>query len=313
MARWCRWRTAVGARCARWPSARWCPGRRRRRSAARTSPISPPGRGGHLHPWPRARSIAGAWKRRAAWLGWSMVPSGRQAFLDAHRPDAVRMLDFPHAAEWVSGGGGGECGERAENAGAGWRRARTLERGPMAGAGGNPAQWAMAPSQGVAEERTGAGRRAALPGNRAPPDDLRPLPRSGLAHRQWHRRERQQARRRGALKGAGLRWAGPISIRCWRCGRGLFPPLGRSVDGHRPRAAAPASRRPDSGQALPPVALVASVAAPRRQPRQPAIAAVPREGAAAHRQRATPPPRTLQALRCWIPSRNPKTLKRTPF
>ena len=101
MGRWCRWWTAAGARCAPWPSARWRPGGG---PGARGAPSCPISRGMReaeppSSPWPRGRSIAAGWRRRGGSRGSLMGRPGAKQFLDAHRPDAVRILDFPHAAQ----------------------------------------------------------------------------------------------------------------------------------------------------------------------------------------------------------------------
>jgi hypothetical protein len=75
MARWCPWWTAVGGRCGRWPLA----------SAFTTLAA------GEVHR--RGVETAGLVAGVVDGASWC------QEFLDRHRPDAVRILDFPHAAQ----------------------------------------------------------------------------------------------------------------------------------------------------------------------------------------------------------------------
>ena len=204
-----------------------------------------------------------------------------QAFLDAHRPDAVRILDFPHAAQRLS-----------DVAEAVW------------GPGGRAQAWAAAQRQ---ELRDGDPATVLA--------TIRGLPRTGAANGSGDSHVPGEAlgyleprlgqmqyatfRARGLpigsgvvesankvvvearLKGAGRRWAGRhvtpmVALRGALCS-------GRWEEA---RAAIAAARRARRRRTMPTpattgaarAASAASVAAPGRRARHPAIAAAPRQG-----------------------------------
>ena len=152
--------------------------------------------------WPRGRSIAAGWRRRGGWLGVVDGAEWCQHFLDAHRPDAVRILDFPHAAQrlsdvaeavWGRERGGAGLGGRAAGGVARRHRQRVLaaiRALPLAAARTRAAAQVQAEVLGYLEPRL---EQTAL----------RRLPGAGLADRQRRRGERQQAGGRGPPQGRG--------------------------------------------------------------------------------------------------------------
>lgn len=100
MGRWCRSWTGVGGKCAPWPSARWRQGARpgtvrceelsyfsRLADAATFTTLA----AGEVHR--RGVETAGRVAGVVDGSGWC------QQFFDVHRPDAIRILDFPHGAQ----------------------------------------------------------------------------------------------------------------------------------------------------------------------------------------------------------------------
>ena len=116
-----------------------------------------------------------------------------QRFIDFHRPDAIRVLDFPHAVEHLT---------RAshEAHGAGTDAARdwiATQAHDLKHDGPAPGLVALRALPSGEAPRHGPRLSGATPGPAPVPD----LPGSRLSDRQWHRRERQQGRGRGSSQG----------------------------------------------------------------------------------------------------------------
>jgi hypothetical protein len=204
-----------------------------------------------------------------------------QAFLDAHRPDAVRILDFPHAAQRLSDAAEAVWGasEAARTWAAVQRRElregdpaavlAAIRRLPIAQAAApQAAQRVQAEAVGYLEPRLDQMRYAAFRAQGLPTG-------SGVVE------SANKAVVEARLKGAGRRWAeanvnplvalrGAVCSDRWAAAWAAIARSRREQARRAPAAAAAA--------AAPPAASAASVAAPVRRPRHPAVATVPRQG-----------------------------------
>jgi len=199
-----------------------------------------------------------------------------QAFLDAHRPDAVRILDFPHAAQRLTTAAEAVWGSGpAAQAWAAAQRAELRDGDPAAvlaavrelpaGEAGDPAAAGRVRAEvlGYLEPRLGQMRYAAF--------RARGLPIASGAVESANKLV-VEAR----LKGAGRRWAEAsvnpmVGLRGALCSGRWGEAWAAIAAARRPRA-----DRPQPAAA--PAASAASVAAPVRRPRHPAVPAVPPAG-----------------------------------
>ena len=201
-----------------------------------------------------------------------------QAFLDTHRPDAVRILDFPHAAQRL-----GEVAEAVWGAGPAARAWAATQRaelrdgdpGPVvaairrlpvaAAAAPEAARQCQAETLGYLEPRLGQMRCAAFRRQGLPIG-------SGLVE------SANKVVVEARLKGAGRRWAEAnvdalLALRGAICSE-RWDEAWAAIAGARRRQ----SRRARSAAAPAPVASAASVAAPRRRRTHPAVPQVPLPG-----------------------------------
>jgi hypothetical protein len=204
-----------------------------------------------------------------------------QAFFAAHRPDAVRILDFPHAAQRLS-----DVAEAVWGAGEparGWaaEQRRVLREGGAAAVlaairavplpeatDAAAAGRVQAEAVGYLEPRLGQMRYAAF--------RARGLP-IGSGVVESANKLVVEAR----LKGAGRRWAEAhvnpmVALRGAVCAD-RWDEAWAAIAGAR-RDRRPGARPVLAAPAVAPAASAASVAAPVRRPRHPAIPAPPREG-----------------------------------
>jgi hypothetical protein len=203
-----------------------------------------------------------------------------QAFFDAHRPDAVRILDFPHAAQRLS-----DVAEAVWGTGTPPRAWAAAQRAELRD--GDPAAVLAAIQTlplGDARDAAGAGRvQADVLGYLTP----------RLAQLQYARFRAQglpigsgivesanklvvEAR----LKGAGRRWAAASVTPMVALRGALCSDRWDEAWAAIARTRGQRCRHPPAAHAAPslPVASAASVAAPTRRPAHPAITAVPRAG-----------------------------------
>lgn len=117
-----------------------------------------------------------------------------QRFLDMHRPDAVRILDFPHALSHVAAAGQATFGQGTARLNA-WldEQAHALKHGSPDQVPGRVACRTRPRSPRPQCCHPSAGCDAGLSGEAAGPTALCALPRLGLSHWQWQCRKRQQA------------------------------------------------------------------------------------------------------------------------
>jgi hypothetical protein len=134
----------------------------------------------------RARAVA-AVQDGAVWL---------QGFMDFHRPDALRILDWPHAAQRLTA-----IAEPLFGVGTAAQSARGRAAAALA-VDGRPPPGAGRPGLlGAPPARRGRGR--GLPARAAGPARLSGLSPAGVAGRQWTGRERPQTRDAGADEAGG--------------------------------------------------------------------------------------------------------------
>jgi hypothetical protein len=116
-----------------------------------------------------------------------------QGFVDLHRPDAVRILDFPHALGYVAQAGHALYGEGTP-AFTVWfaTQRQTLKQGdPAAVVRALRRLGSLAPRQGGHHRGRHGAAECRVLGETAGDDHIWAVSSAGLAHRKWERRERQ--------------------------------------------------------------------------------------------------------------------------
>ena len=266
-----------GPRSRRWPSARsgepaWDAGA----SGSSTPPTCPTSRA-----WPtRPPSPGGAGRdppaRDGDGAGGGAVMDGaewEQGFVDSHRPDAVRILDFPHAVGYLAqvgrGGRGADdpCGGRP-----GWTtQCHELHRRPARVLGPRALRALLVAGGGAEPARARRSRPAWATWRSARAQiRVRRVRGGGLPDRERGGRERQQAGGRGAAEGGGhALGAGARQPDGGAADDRPQRPLGGSVAAARAqqrqqaRARTAARRRARrAGEPAPPAAVPAPVALP---------------------------------------------------
>lgn len=200
-----------------------------------------------------------------------------QAFFDAHRPDAIRILDFPHGAQRLSDVAEAVWG--AHEAGRAWAAAQRAELRdgtaeavlaairalPLAETGGAAAAQVQGEVLGYLAPRVEQMRYAAFRARGLPIG-------SGIVE------SANKLVVEARLKGAGRRWAEAsvnplVALRGAVCSERWDEAWAAIAQARRPRAG-----RARPARATAPAASAASVAVPVPRPRHPAIQGLPRPG-----------------------------------
>ena len=168
-----------------------------------------------------------------------------QEFLDYHRPDAVRILDFAHATSYLHTAATAVFGAGSAAAQT-WLTAQTheLKHGPAARV---LDALAALPTSSATDATTAREAQASALHSRAPgrsrpamPSSWRPATRSAAGR--W--RGRTRASRKPASKARACAGRRPPSIPWWRCARWSAPTAGRRSGRGSDRPCAPAPAPP---------------------------------------------------------------------
>jgi hypothetical protein len=202
-----------------------------------------------------------------------------QAFFDAHRPDAVRILDFPHAGQRLSDVAEAVWGshEPARDWAAGQRR--ELRDGDVANVLAAIQRMPVAPAVDAAAARRVQREVLGYLEPRLPQLRYAAFRAQGLPSGSGMVESANKLVVEARLKGAGRRWAerhvNPmVALRGAICSERWAEAWTAIAHTRRRRPAPPAA----GAAVAPPAASAAAVAAPVPHPRHPAITAVPREG-----------------------------------